>query len=167
MYARHHRAMYAYTYRRLAATGAEVNDVVAEVFAVAWRRLESIPAPPEDRLWLYGVARRCVARAQRSAFRRGRLEARLLEQAHASADRQPPSAVAVVVHEAIEKLRPGEREAVQLVMWEGLSHAEAGQVLRCSANAVALRLHKARQRLRAELAGWNGVSDEVRTGAGK
>jgi RNA polymerase sigma-70 factor (ECF subfamily) len=72
----------------------------------------------------------------------------------------------VAVREAIEKLRPADREVVQLVMWEGLSHAEAGRVLGCSANAVALRLHKARQRLRAELTGWNGVSDEVRTGAG-
>jgi DNA-directed RNA polymerase specialized sigma24 family protein len=37
-------------------------------------------------------------------------------------------------------------------MWEGLTHAEAARVLGGSANAIALRLHKARARLRSELA---------------
>lgn len=58
----------------------------------------------------------------------------------------------MLVREAIEQLRPVDREVLQLVLWDGLSHAEAGQVLGCSSNAVALRLHKAKERLRAALA---------------
>jgi RNA polymerase sigma-70 factor (ECF subfamily) len=38
-------------------------------------------------------------------------------------------------------------------MWEGLTHAEAAQALGCSTNAVAVRLHKARKRVQAELQG--------------
>ena len=38
-------------------------------------------------------------------------------------------------------------------MWDGLSHVEAGRVLGCSANTVALRLFKARARIRRQLTG--------------
>jgi len=53
--------------------------------------------------------------------------------------------------DAVRRLAPGEREALQLVHWERLSHAEAAAVLGCSANAVAIRVHRARTRLREEL----------------
>ena len=53
---------------------------------------------------------------------------------------------------AIDRLLPGDREALRLVEWDGLSHAQAAQVLGCSANAVAARLHRARARLRTDLA---------------
>ena len=39
---------------------------------------------------------------------------------------------------ALRQLKDGEREALMLVYWEQLSLAEAGQVLGCSANAVAI-----------------------------
>jgi RNA polymerase sigma-70 factor, ECF subfamily len=37
------------------------------------------------------------------------------------------------------------------VLWEELSHSEAGRVLDCSANAVAIRVHRAKGRLREVL----------------
>jgi RNA polymerase sigma-70 factor (ECF subfamily) len=52
---------------------------------------------------------------------------------------------------ALDRLSVREREALQLVLWEELSHAEAAQVLGCSANAVAIRVHRAKTRLRGEL----------------
>jgi RNA polymerase sigma-70 factor (ECF subfamily) len=53
---------------------------------------------------------------------------------------------------ALRQLKDGEREALMLVYWEQLSYAEAGQVLGCSANAVAIRMHRAKTRLREVLA---------------
>lgn len=61
------------------------------------------------------------------------------------------------VRTAIERLRRKDQEVLLLVMWEGLSHAEAATVLQCSVNAVAQRLHAARERLRAQLT--NPISD--------
>ena len=52
---------------------------------------------------------------------------------------------------ALDRLSGREREAVLLVLWEELSHADAAQVLGCSANAVAIRVHRAKTRLRREL----------------
>ena len=52
---------------------------------------------------------------------------------------------------AIARLRPAEREALTLVLWDELSHAEAAEVLGCSVNAVAIRVHRAKARLRDAL----------------
>jgi RNA polymerase sigma-70 factor (ECF subfamily) len=130
LYARRYRAIYAYVRRRLETDAA---DVTAEVFAVAWRRLDDVPDEHEALLSLYGVAHRCVARARRSARRRLRLLARLGEQARL----QTPEDDGGHVLEAIEHLRPADREVLMLVLWEGLSHAEAALVLGCSVSAVA------------------------------
>jgi RNA polymerase sigma-70 factor (ECF subfamily) len=169
LYVQHYPAIYVYVHRRLVGLGAEVVDVVADVFSVAWRRLDEVPDAPEDRLWLYAVAWRCVARARRSGWRRWRLQARLFEEARASANGRGEDAQVALVRDAIERLRAVDREVLQLVMWDGLTHAEAAQVLGCSTNAVAVRLHKARKRLQAELEGGDvstpnrGV--ELKTGA--
>ena len=56
-----------------------------------------------------------------------------------------------LVLDALDRLPPAEREALQLVLWEELSHAEAAQVIGCSANAVAIRVHRAKTRPRREL----------------
>ncbi len=55
------------------------------------------------------------------------------------------------VQEAIARLKPSDRDVLSLVLWEQLSHSEAAQVLGCSVNAVGLRLHKVKSRLRKEL----------------
>ena len=41
-----------------AQSAADAQDVVAEVFLAAWRRLDEMPAGEEARPWLYVVARR-------------------------------------------------------------------------------------------------------------
>lgn len=49
------------------------------------------------------------------------------------------------------RLRAGDREVLMLVMWEGLSHAEAAEVMGCSVNAIGLRVRRAKERLRSAL----------------
>jgi RNA polymerase sigma factor (sigma-70 family) len=160
LYQEHYRSIQAYAVRRV-GPGEDVSDVVAEVFTIAWRRRARIPEPPADRLWLYGVARRVVAGKLRSARRLRQLTTRL--QASHAVGMQPgahdqdseqghgQSAERDRLTAAIAGLRPAEREALTLVLWEELSHAEAARVLGCSVNAVAIRVHRAKARLRAAL----------------
>jgi RNA polymerase sigma factor (sigma-70 family) len=157
MYETHYSAISAFAVRRLGSTG-DVADAVAEVFTIAWRRFEVIPGPPEDRLWLYGVARRVVAGHYRSSTRRRKLLTRLTSQ------RGPaPHTANDGIHEqllvAIEDLRSSDREALLLVAWDGLTNAQAAQVLGCSVNALAIRVHRAKTRVRAVLADRPSVTD--------
>lgn len=179
LYEEHYRSIQAYAVRRVEPAD-DVADVVAEVFTIAWRRLARIPEPPADRLWLYGVARRVAAGKIRSARRRRQLTARL-QASHAAHrnpgahDQESAEGLGqLLVHgavadgavadgaerdgtardrlaAAIAGLRPAEREALALVLWDELSHAEAAQVLGCSVNAVAIRVHRAKARLRDAL----------------
>jgi RNA polymerase sigma-70 factor, ECF subfamily len=147
-----YRPIFGYLLRRADGDLDTIADLTAEVFVVALRRQRAIPDPPDDRLWLYGVARRVLLGHQRSAARRGRLESRL--RAHAEIGEQDCDAAEQArqrIRTAMDRLRPGDREALRLIAWDGLSHAEAAQVLGCSVNAVALRIHKARARLRESL----------------
>jgi RNA polymerase sigma-70 factor (ECF subfamily) len=149
LYAAEYPAINAYVSRRLRGAAQEVPDVVAEIFTVAWRRLDEVPAADDGRVWMYALARHALLNHHRSGRRRGRLAGRLKREAtpRVDASDSPP---ALWLTEAIERLPDPYREALRLVFWDGCSHAEAGRVLGCSANAVSLRLHKAKARLRAD-----------------
>lgn len=57
------------------------------------------------------------------------------------------------------QLAPTDQEVLRLTAWEGLAPAEIARVLGISPNAAAIRLHRARGRLRHEL---YGPPDEVK-----
>lgn len=154
LYQTEYAGIYAYVLRRLpTCSKGDVADVVSEVFATAWRRADRMPPPPRDRLWLYGVARRLLSRQRRGLGRRLRLLGRLQAQAtvgtvgDADADSADAGPAVEQVRAALDRLRPPDREVLALVLWDRLSHAEAAAVLGCSANAVGIRLYRARIRL--------------------
>lgn len=134
----------AYARRR---APAEADDVVAETYAIAWRRLDDMP---RDALpWLYGVARRVLSEERRAGRRRVALLDRIRREArsfdhHDAPDQQP-------VLEALALLGVQDREAILLVAWEGLSAARAAKAMGCSTVAFRVRLHRARARLRDRL----------------
>jgi RNA polymerase sigma-70 factor (ECF subfamily) len=152
LYQANFRPVQGYAVNRLGAAD-DVQDVVAEVFTIAWRRLADIPPPPADRFWLYGTARRVIARRHRSAGRLRNLLGRLAAERYPA--QQPPAGASDPVTEqvlaALARLKAADREALLLVHWEQLSYAETAQVLGCSANAVGIRVHKAKARMRALL----------------
>ena len=145
----HYPAIAAYLLRRCGGQ-ADAEDAAAEVFAVAWRRRHDLPAPPEDRLWLFGVARRVLANQQRSARRRERLWHRLVDRRPATV--QPASgAGGSPVAAALSSLRPDDRELLTLVAWDGLEVAELASVLGVAAPVVSRRLYRARRRFAGAL----------------
>jgi RNA polymerase sigma-70 factor (ECF subfamily) len=147
LYAAHYQAIAGYVLRRVAAH--EADDVITQVFTVAWRRLDHVPVPPEDRPWLFSVARNMVADQRRSERRRLHLQARLSQDALTTGPLgSTPESFGEQVRAAINALRPADREALQLVLWDELSHAEAAAVLGCSPNAFELRYRRARNAVR-------------------
>lgn len=131
-------------YARRRANPADADDIVADTFAVAWRRLHDIPVGSELP-WLYAVARRTLANRRRGAARYLRLQGRLsAEPAPVTADASPNDAVRA----ALGRLSAADQEVLRLAAWEELGAAEIAIVLGCTPNAAALRLSRARQRFR-------------------
>ena len=141
-----HRHVLAYALRR--ADPATAEDVVAETFLIAWRRLADVPERPLP--WLLGVARRVLANQRRGERRRRALVDHLRVRTSAAA--APEAASEGRALRALASLGERDREALLLHAWEGLDHAEAGTVMGCSAATFAVRLHRARQRFERELA---------------
>jgi RNA polymerase sigma factor (sigma-70 family) len=150
LYRRRFQAVLAYVNRR-ESSAADAAEIVSDVFTVAWRRLEAVPEEPADLLWLYGTARRVLSEHRRRGWRRARLDARISSEA-APTDELDEDPLRDRVRSLIKKLRPADREVLRLVFWEDLTHEEAAQVLGCSVNAVAVRVHRARGRLAEQLA---------------
>jgi RNA polymerase sigma-70 factor (ECF subfamily) len=148
LYAEHGDAVLRYARRR--TTRAAADDVVAETFAVAWRRRGQLPDGNDARLWLFGVARHVVANHRRGETRRRRLHLRLVSQRADEA--VEPSEPSAGLREAFAALSEAEREVMIMRHWDGLAVHEIATLLECTPNAVSLRLHKAKQRLAEVLA---------------
>jgi RNA polymerase sigma-70 factor (ECF subfamily) len=120
LFRENYAAVRAYALRRSRPEPAQ--DVVAETFLVAWRRLDDVPA---DALpWLYGVARRVLANQRRSADRGVALERRLAMPRGAP---DPGDALGdnELMRLALGRLPEDSREALMLVAWHGLTGARA------------------------------------------
>jgi RNA polymerase sigma factor (sigma-70 family) len=141
LFAAYSASVLAYARRRADATTDD--DVLSEVFAVAWRRLDKVPVDAKP--WLLACARRVLANTRRGERRRVALIDRLTTvpprvEVHAGIG-------GGVVVEALATLGDRDREALLLVAWEGLSSEQAAVVVGCSRQAFSMRLHRARKRL--------------------
>jgi RNA polymerase sigma factor (sigma-70 family) len=146
-----HRRVLAYALRRV-ATESDAEDVVADTFAVAWRRVDRLPET--DALpWLLAVARRVAANHRRGTDRRSRLTVRLRREPVVSLSPHDSPAL-----DTLATLGADDQELLRLLAWDDLTQAEAGIVLGITANAVAIRLHRAKKRFAAALAKGSGAS---------
>ena len=134
-------------YLRRRTDPATADDVLGDVLLVLWRRLDDVPAElPLP--YAYGVARGSLANSRRSAVRQERVVQRLAQQYRPAqeSDGDP------VLAEALEALPEADRELLRLWAWEQLAPRELALVLGISANAVSIRLHRAKQKLKEVLA---------------
>jgi RNA polymerase sigma-70 factor (ECF subfamily) len=158
VYRAHSGAVRAYVRRRADAQTAD--DVVADVFVIAWRRKGDIPDDPLP--WLFGVSRRTLANRRRQSARYRALQDRVAsEQARApsTAPTHPESNEAVL--RALSVLSERDRETLLLVGWEGLEPARAARALGVHPNTFAARMYRARRRFaRALIAESAGLEQE-------
>jgi RNA polymerase sigma-70 factor (ECF subfamily) len=146
IYSAHHAALCAYFARRVGR--GEVEDLVAETFVVAWRKLPRRIERPLP--WLYAVAGKVLANHRRKAARRDGVD--IGDRLAAAGPHDPAESLSDLgLAHAFARLGERDREAIRLVAWEGLSLADAARAARCSAPAFAVRLSRARRRLRVLL----------------
>ncbi len=142
LYQGHAGAVLTFARRRTSANEAE--DVVAEVFLAAWRRLEEVPGDPLP--WLLGIARGVLSNRRRGAERSSALIARLRDVEPTVPVRDEARTPDGRVLQALRTLTPADQELLLLVAWEQLNRRQVAQVLGTSAGTVAVRLHRARGR---------------------
>ena len=138
-----YKQLVAYARRRLASP-QDADDLVAEVFTVAWRRRDRLPQGDDARLYLYGIARRVLANQRRATRRRTALVAALRGAAP-----WPPGDPMVedpAVARALAALDDQDRELLRLLAWEGLTQIEVASVMEISVEAARSRIRRARAR---------------------
>lgn len=138
----------SYARRRAAPDIAE--DVVASTFLTAWRRYDE--AITGGLPWLYKTARFSLANHQRAERRQIRVAQRVLDAGEApTPDAMAEADDRSLVLGAIQRLDEDDREILQLVYWEHLTVKAVAMVLDCRPGTAAVRLHRARRKLRDAL----------------
>ena len=143
----------AYALRR-ARSSEDAADVLSETFLIAWRTLDSLPPGDEARLWLFGVARNLL---RRGVVREAAIDA-VVERLACELGRAAPTvplggeAQSDALATALNVLPEAQREIILLAAWEELNPREIAIVTGVPVNLVRVRLHRARNRLKKELA---------------
>lgn len=144
----HHDAVLRFARRR--TSPALADDIAAETFLVAWRRLDAVPTRSGEALpWLYAVARHCLLNADRSGRRQEALAVRIGD-GHSGTVEVDVDLIArrADLAAAWRRLSPTDQEVLALALWEDLPSARAARVLGISPTAYRLRLSRARRALR-------------------
>ena len=157
LYDRYAEQVHRYHLRRTRDSHA-AHDLTAETFAQAWlaRRRFRDRAGGSAGPWLFGIARNLLAQS----VRRRRIELTACERIgllerldEPPATTEPDDAWLDGLDEAMAALPPGERDAVELRVMEGLSYDAVAAGLSTSEGAARVRVARGLGRLRERLIG--------------
>ncbi|TFC63078.1 RNA polymerase sigma factor [Cryobacterium sp. TMB1-7] len=128
----------------------DAADCLSETLLVLWRRRDTLPqVDAERRAWSFGVAHNVLAAHRRSGARRLALTGRLRDELSVWPIAPESSDDAAIT--ALASLSARDQELVTLVVWEGLSIAEAGIIIGIRPEAARARYSRARRSLRTRL----------------
>jgi RNA polymerase sigma factor (sigma-70 family) len=169
LYERHAPAVFRFLARRAGPSVAE--DLLSEVFIAALDgRAKFVAHDSGSALpWLYGIAMNVLRRH----FRQGAAQWLAAEDPGMDWDavdaRLDAEAKRAQLRSALKVLSERDRELLLLVAWEGLTPAEAAEVLGIGKVAARSRLHRARRRALEALvrSGPDRPRVEVTTATGK
>lgn len=170
----HADAVHTFAFRRT-ASWSSAEDITQATFLTAWRRAAARDLPvldhPTALPWLLGVADHESRSLYRGALRRRRLHQRIAatradepgtaDHAASVAERLDDERQMARVRAAVDVLPTHQRVVVELVVWSGLSLAQAASALGVAEGTVKSRLSRAKSRLGAELS-TAGHSEEAR-----
>jgi RNA polymerase sigma factor (sigma-70 family) len=157
LFDRHVDSIFGYVRKRVGPEMAE--EVTAETFAQAFGGRERyVPVHESAAPWLYGIATNVIHRARRAERRQleayGKAAAVVtpgpddFDEADSRLDAH--SAAGALV-EALLALASGDRDALLLFAWEGLSYDDVATAMGIPPGTVASRINRARRHIRARL----------------
>ncbi len=141
-----------------------VADALQDCFVAVWKECGRWRGDGEVAAWLWGIAvRRLISRLRAGDRTLARLTVRtsFSSELTAASPRADPSAEERVLlgieygglADALGRLSPEMRAVVEATVLDGLTSKEAGRLLGIPVNTVKTRLHRAKAKLRQDLAG--------------
>ena len=162
---------------RLVRDEHEAEDLTQETFLRAHRQLDALQDPAALTVWLYRIATHvCYDRFRQASYRHpvASLDVASEESSDAGdgqpADTRAPRLDQVIeqgemsecVRGFLEELSDDYRMVVLLHDLHEMTNPEIAQMLGCSLETVKIRLHRARRKLKAALAGGCDFSHDER-----
>ncbi len=147
LFADNYQKILSYALRRCSSPDA-ADDLVGDVFLTAWRRIDDVRAIENPLPWLYGVAGNVLRNQRRSNVRQLNVKAKMRQNIVSEPSFVDDELDTSELMEALSQLPFDDQEILRLCTWESLSHKEIAVVLECSSNAVGLRIHRAKAKLR-------------------
>jgi RNA polymerase sigma-70 factor (ECF subfamily) len=161
---RHGPRLYGYLLRSL-QNEDDAADLAQETFVRVYQNRARFDARIKFSTWLYAIATNLVKDRYRYRMRHPQLSLDAENEAtgedfrESMPEQQPtPSEClqgverAEAVRKAVGQLPEELRTPLILSEYEELSHAEIGEILKCTTKAVETRIYRARQQLRTSLA---------------
>ncbi|MFT3924193.1 MAG: sigma-70 family RNA polymerase sigma factor [Myxococcales bacterium] len=149
-----HASFVCRSLRRLGVSETDLDDVLQEVFLVVYQRLRDYQERGRARSWLYSICTRVAQAHRRKSLRR---------REHLTSE--PPETMAAATqlaqledrdalalgHHLLSLLSPEQREVFVLYEVEDMTMPEIAEALSCPVQTAYSRLHKARERILAEV----------------
>ena len=142
--------------RRYTGDAAVAEDLMQETLLRAMEGLARYEGRASLATWLFSIASRVAADHFRAPHRRSRIVE--ISECGEPADDGLPIDQRLVeremnscVRDVIDGLPPSCRDALLLHEFEGMTAAQVAEVLECSLATAKIRIHRARERLRAAL----------------
>ena len=146
----------------LALTGnlQDADDLTQETFMQAYKTLKDFKQQASFFTWLYRIAinltlnflkRKKKERMKETLNENLPLELNSETLVDSPEQNSLEKELSEKLKEAIDSLPIPYRASFVLVVFQGMTHGEAAQILRCSENTVSWRMHKARKMLQAKL----------------
>jgi RNA polymerase sigma-70 factor, ECF subfamily len=140
---------------RMAAGGADAEDLLQDIFLLAYRKLGSFRGDSSLGTWLYRLAmNHCLDVLRNRQTRMGQVTDSMDEPDAVPVAAPGPalgSVSRIDLERAIEALPPACRAAFLLHDVEGFGHLEVADILGVSEGTSKSQVHKARLRIRAYL----------------
>jgi RNA polymerase sigma-70 factor, ECF subfamily len=147
----HQTMIHALTFR-MTGSSADAEDLAQETFIRAYEQINHFNGSAKFSTWLYSIAVHACLNWRRNEARRFRAQASCAEEMLA---KNPDAQISSVENEmaqqaqaALLKLPAKQRAAIVLTIYDGLNHAEAAKVLRCSETTISWRVFAAKRKLK-------------------
>lgn len=159
---RYEERLFHYLIRQL-RDESDAADIAQETFVRVYQNRAKFDARQKFSTWLYAIATNLArdrlkwrARHPQVSLNAEKENDTSLEQVLPDAALTPDETLvsserAEAVRQAVAEIPEDLRTPLVLAEYEGLSHAEIGDILKCSVKAVESRIYRARQRLRTAL----------------